>query len=110
MAISSFLNPIDEDPEETTIQATPDDLLQEVIDGHIGAQGAVDEEEEELEQERPQYTTKDALEAIYILMECTETTEDITPQYIRSLESLETLFKKLQLKAKEQQTLDNWII
>jgi hypothetical protein len=117
MAISNFLNPIDEEDEDTD-QPTADDILQDVIDEHLGVDGIPDNDEEDggdggdggEGQVQPQYTSNDALRAIQVLIECTETTDNLPTKYIRSLESLETVFKGIREQSKEQQTLDNWLI
>ncbi len=109
MTISNFLNPIEEEKEEDEDQVTSNDILQEVIDEHLGAQALPEEEEEENEDLQPQYTPKDALKAIQVLVECTETTENLPTKYIRSLENLEAIFKGLQIQSREQSTLDTWL-
>jgi hypothetical protein len=90
MAISNFLNPIEEDKEENPDQATPDDILQEIIEEHVGVQEPVEEADEQVQ---PQHTSKDALRAIQVLIECAETTENLPSKYIRCLEKLETVYK-----------------
>jgi hypothetical protein len=110
MAISNFLDPVNEEQEEEIDQTTPDDILQEVIEQHLGVQETLDDNEEDGGQVQPQYTSKDALRAIQVLIECTETTDNLPTKYIRSLESLETVFKGLEIQSREQQTLDSWII
>jgi hypothetical protein len=108
MAISNFLNPIDEEKEEDEGEASPDSLLQEVIEEHLGVQATPEEEDTEVLQ--PQYTPKDALRAIQVLVECAETTENLPSKYIRSLENLEAIYKRIQVQSREQSTLDSWLI
>ena len=86
-----------------------------MIDEHLGVDGIPDNDEEDggdrgEGQVQPQYTSNDALRAIQVLIECAETTENLPTKYIRSLESLETVFKGIREQLKEQQTLDNWLI
>ena len=42
--MSNFLNPIKEENEEDIGQATSDDILQEVIEEHLGVQATPEEE------------------------------------------------------------------
>lgn len=50
MAISSFLNPIKEEEKEDQNQPTSEDLLQEVIQGHLGIEEAREKEQNEVVQ------------------------------------------------------------
>ena len=89
--------PIEENENEEDVdQVTPDDILQEIIEEHLGIQAIPEEEEENNEQVLPQYTPKDALKAIQVLIECAETTDNLPAKYIRSLESLKTVYKNIQ--------------
>lgn len=101
------MDPVDEEQKEDINQSTADDILQEVIREHLGVQGTLDNNEEDEEQVQPQYTSKNTLRAIQVLIECTETTNNLPTKYIKSLETLETVFKGIQEQSKKQQTLDN---
>jgi len=106
MTISNFLNLIEE--EEADIeQATLDNILQEVIDEYLGVEYISKDEDEE--QVQPQHTIVDALRAIQVLTKCIETTKNLLVKYIRSLESLETAFKSIQVQSRGQRTLDSWL-
>lgn len=102
----NYLNPIEEE-EVDTEQATAHNILQEVIDEHLGFEYISKDEEEE--QVQRQHTTADALGAIHVLTECVETTKNLLVKYIRSLESLETVFKSIQVQSRGQRTLDSWL-
>jgi hypothetical protein len=72
-----------------------------VIDEHLGVNGIPDNDEEDggdggEGQVQPQYTSNDALRAIQVLIKCTKTTDNLPTKYIRSLESLETIFKGIR--------------
>jgi hypothetical protein len=109
MAISNFLNPLEEAEQEDTSLPTEEEILEEVIQEHLGASASVDDEDDD-EQIWPQYTTKDALEALQVLIDFTETKDNLPTKYIRNLEGLETAIKSIQEQLKEQRTLDSWII
>jgi hypothetical protein len=89
-----------------------------VINEHLGVNRILDNNKEDegdrgnrgKEQVQPQYTSNNALRAIQVLIECTKTIDNLLIKYIRSLESLETVFKGIREQLKEQQTLDNWLI
>ncbi|RDW84504.1 hypothetical protein BP6252_02094 [Coleophoma cylindrospora] len=99
MAINNFLNPSDENEDGEDIEASPDSILQGIIDEHLGVPATNEEDDEET---LSQYTSKDALQAIQVLIDCTETIEGLPTKHIRSLENLEAIFKNLQLQSKEQ--------
>ncbi len=50
MAISNFLNPINEEKEEDEGEASPNSLLQEVIEEYLGVQATPKEEDTEVLQ------------------------------------------------------------
>jgi hypothetical protein len=45
IAISNFLNPINKEKKEDKSEASPDSLLQEVIEEHLGVQAIPKEED-----------------------------------------------------------------
>ena len=75
-----------------------------MIDEHLGVNGIPNNDEEDRGdrgdrgegQVQPQYTSNNALRAIQVLIKCAKTTDNLPTKYIRSLESLETIFKGIR--------------
>ena len=112
MAISNFLNPVEEDEKEATT-SNLEDILQQVLEEHLGvtAQNAEgeDEEEEEGQPTQPQYTAKEAHEALQVIINYTESQDALNTDHLRNLERLESAIESLRRQARQQTSLDNWI-
>ncbi|OAF62148.1 hypothetical protein VC83_01438 [Pseudogymnoascus destructans] len=94
MAISNFLNPSDEERDIQDGTPSEDEILQEVIDEHLGLQQTQDDDEEEL-QERSLHSVKSARQALQVLIEFTEEQEALQSDYLRGLERLEFALEAL---------------
>ncbi|ELR07174.1 hypothetical protein VC83_06895 [Pseudogymnoascus destructans] len=108
MAISNFLNPSDEERDIQDGTPSEDEILQEVIDEHLGLQQTQDDDEEEL-QERSLHSVKSARQALQVLIEFTEEQEALQLDYLRGLEHLEFALEALDQESQVQSTLDTWI-
>ncbi|OAF60462.1 hypothetical protein VC83_03361 [Pseudogymnoascus destructans] len=108
MAISNFLNPSDEERDIQDGTPSEDEILQEVIDEHLGLQQTQDDDEEEL-QERSLHSVKSARQALQVLIEFTEEQEALQSDYLRGLERLEFTLEALDQESRVQSTLDSWI-
>jgi hypothetical protein len=72
IAISNFLNPIEEEEEvEDGHTVGEEEVLQEVIQEHLGLQSTQDDEDDE-QIAQPVYLARDAKQALQILIEFTE--------------------------------------
>lgn len=110
MAMSNFLNPAEENAEEATT-FNPDDVLQQVIDDHLGVttQNEGDDDEEDGQSTQPQYTAKEAHEALQVIINYTESQDALNTDHLRSLERLESAIESLRRQARQQTSLDGWI-
>jgi hypothetical protein len=106
MAISNFLHPEGEDKvEETALDQ--EEILQEVIDEHLGVdQNGIDEDDR---IEQPVRTLKEAKEAIHVLIEFTKGQDSLDTADIRALERLKEKMRGIQ-EEKRQLTLEGWLI
>ncbi|OAF58416.1 hypothetical protein VC83_06542 [Pseudogymnoascus destructans] len=107
---SSDSNYSSSDEERDIQDGTPseDEILQEVIDEHLGLQQTQDDDEEEL-QERSLHSVKSARQALQVLIEFTEEQEALQSDYLRGLEHLEFALEALDQESRVQSTLDSWI-
>lgn len=112
MAISNFLNPIEEEEaeeEEDGHTVGEEELLQEVIQEHLGLQSTQDDEDEDEQIAQPVYSVLDAKQALQILIEFTEGQDSLSTNYLRALERLESEIEGIQEASLVQGTLDSWI-
>ena len=74
MAISNFLNPAEEngDGEENEDNLGEEEILQEVIEEHLGFQSTQNDDDDEEQLMQPTYSTRDAKHALQILVRFTE--------------------------------------
>jgi hypothetical protein len=108
MAISSFLNPIEEAEEEGNDSLDPDEVLEEVLGEHLGHQLTQNDDEEQSEQVTR--TAKEAQEALQILIEYAEGQDALSSNHMRALERLEMAIEGIQVQSQQQSTLDSWIM
>ena len=109
MSISSFLNPIEEQEEIETEELSLDEVLQEVINEHLGLQQANDEDDDdEVESSRPKYTIQEAIKALQVVIEFTEGCDNMKTAHLRAIERLEQELQLVESNTSVQTTLDGW--
>lgn len=111
IAITSFLNPIEEQEDmEAEQELSPDKVLQEVINEHLGVQQADDEDDDNGADSRPQYTIQEAIKALQVVIEFTEGCDNMKTAHLRAIERLEQELQLLESNSSVQTTLDGWFI
>lgn len=110
MAISNFLNPEEEDKDIQEGEQDAEEILQEVLDEHLGLQSTQDDDEDDEQSERPVHTVQEAQQALQVLIEYTEVEDALQADYLRVLERLETAIKAIRINSQTQSTLDRWIM
>jgi hypothetical protein len=113
MSIMNFLNPIEEQEleqiENEQEPMNPEEVLQDVISEHLGLQQIDEEEEEDIQPNKPQCTVQDALKALQVVIEFTEGRDDVKTAHLRAIERLEQELEALDVNSRVQTTLDRWI-
>ena len=111
MTISNFLNPADEAEAEEDNGHTvgEEEVLQEVLQEHLGLQSTQDDDEDDEQLAQPVYSASDALQALQVLIGFTEGQESLSTDYLRVLERLESGIEGIQQASLVQSTLDSWI-
>ncbi|OAF54451.1 hypothetical protein VC83_09234 [Pseudogymnoascus destructans] len=109
MAISNFLNPIDEQINNTEVTTDEEGILQEILDEHLSDPTQNDEQEEEPETKEAVYSASDARNALKVLIEYMECQDALQADHLRALERLEGEIEAIQLNSLVQETLDKWI-
>jgi hypothetical protein len=111
MAISNFLNPVEEsmDTLENEHIGSHDEVLQDVLEEHLGLQSTQNDEEDDEQSEPPVRTIQEAQQALQVLIEYTEVSNDLQVDYLRGLERLEAALKAIKFNSTVQSTLDRWI-
>ncbi|KAH8804447.1 hypothetical protein F5884DRAFT_754056 [Xylogone sp. PMI_703] len=109
MAISTFLNPLDEAMIEEDLQQDPEDVLREVIAEHLQIEGDNNDDDDDIEPIRPSYTIQAAKEALKVLIAFTESRDDLKTEHLRSIERYEQELEHLDHSNRVQSTLDSWI-
>jgi hypothetical protein len=111
MAISNLLNPTDEtegeDGDKDTVGG--EEILQEVIQEHLGVPCTQDDNEDE-QLAQPVYTASNALKAAQVLIRYTGSQESLSTEYLRVLERLEAGIEGIQQASLVQRTIDSWIM
>jgi hypothetical protein len=84
MAISNFLNSVNEEieDEEDGYTVGEEDILQEVLQEHLGFQSTQNDEEEDELMAKPVYSVLDAKQALQILIEFTEGQDSLSTNYL----------------------------
>lgn len=109
MAITSFLNPIEEQEDiGAEEELSPNEVLQEVINEHLGLQQADDEDDDDGVDCRPQYTIQEAIKALQVVIEFTEGCDNMKTAHLRAIERLEQELQLLESNSLVQTTLDGW--
>lgn len=110
MTISNFLNPVDEeDGEEDERTVGDDEVLQEVIQEHLGIQSTQNDDDEEEQPAGPVYSALDAKQALHVLIEFIECQDSLSTEDLRALERLEPKIDQIRETSMVQGTLDSWI-
>ena len=111
MNISNFLNPDEEsvDIGDNGCTLGPEEILDEVLDEHLGFQSNQNDDEEDEQPEQPVRTLQDAQQALQVLIDYTETQEALQADHLRALERLEAAICGISLNSQVQSTLDRWI-
>ena len=111
MAVSNFLNPVDEMEagEENEHIVGKEEILEEVIQEHLGLQSTPDDDEDE-QLAQPIYTVSDALKAAKVLIGYTESQESLSTEFLRVLEHLESGIERIQQASLVQGMIDSWIM
>jgi hypothetical protein len=111
IAISNFLNPDEElvDIEDSRHTIDQEDILNKVLDKHLGFQSNQDNDKEDEQPEQPVCTLQDAQQALQVLIDYTETQEALQADHLRALERLEAAIAVITINSRVQSTLDGWI-
>ena len=110
MAITSFLNPIEEQEDmEAEEELSPDEVLQEVINEHLALQQADGEDGDDGVDSRPQYTIQEAIKALQVVIEFTEGCDNMKTAHLRAIERLEQELQLLESNSSVQTTRNGWI-
>jgi hypothetical protein len=111
IAISNFLNLDEElvDIEDSGYTIGQEDILNKVLDEHLGFQSNQDDDEEDEQPEQPVRILQDAQQALQVLIDYTETQEALQADHLRALERLEAAIAGIALNSRVQSTLDRWI-
>jgi hypothetical protein len=110
MAISNFLNPIEEQDLDTKEEQEldPDAVLQGVLSEHLSLQ-LVDDEEDDQQLGKPERSIQDAIQALQVVIEFAEGRDDVKTAQLRAIERLEQELEALSIKSRVQTSLDRWI-
>ena len=87
-----------------------EEILQEVLQEHLGLQSTQDDEEDDEQLAQPVYSASDASQALHVLIGYTEGQESLSTDYLRVLERIESVIEGIQRASLVQGTLDSWII
>ncbi|ELR02653.1 hypothetical protein GMDG_08831, partial [Pseudogymnoascus destructans 20631-21] len=110
MSVANFLNPVDEDDNgEDEQNVGEDEVLQEVLQEHLGLPTTQSDEEDDDQLPQPMYSMADAKQALHILIGFAESQESLSSDYLRTLEWLESAIEGIQQASLVQGTLDTWI-
>jgi hypothetical protein len=114
IAISNFLNPVDEAElrvkEEKEIDQ--EELLQNILSDYLGlepAQEDNDNNNDDIQLEGPIHSVQAARKALQLLIEFTESRDNIQTAYLRATERLEQELEAIDLNSRTQRTLDSWL-
>ncbi|ELR07308.1 hypothetical protein GMDG_02488 [Pseudogymnoascus destructans 20631-21] len=111
MDLSNFLNPAEEGIQEVEGGLDEDTILQETMAPYIQVSDAQDDDDEE--PQRPVLTTQNAVQALQVLIEFSESENSgITDpaSFLRSLERVERQLVAKQANELVQGTLDGWMV
>jgi len=88
---------------------SPKEVLQEVLEEHLGLQSTQNDKEDD-EPPRPLVRTiQEAQQTLQVLIEFTEGSDDLQANHLRGLERLEAAIKAIKINSAVQSTLDRWI-
>jgi len=112
MGLSDLLNPIEQAEVEVQYTQTEEQIMDKVIQEFIEESTSLcdsqDDDETEQQPERPVYTIQAAREALQVLIDFTETRDDLNTSHLRAMERLEGDLEWLLVSSRKQRTLDGW--
>jgi hypothetical protein len=109
MAISDFLNPEEEELDIQEAGQDKEDILQEILDEHLGLQSTQNDDDGE-QSEQPVRTVQEAQQALQIMIEYTEDQDALQAEYLRALERLEAAIGAIRINSQTQSTLNGRIM
>lgn len=115
IALSSFLNPTDEAglEEDEEKELDQEEMFRDVLSHHIGlglAQGDDDEDDDDdIHTEGPRHSIQAARKAVQLLIEFTESRDDMQTAHMRAIERLEQELEAIDQNRRTQSTLDRWL-
>ena len=86
-----------------------EEVLEEVLEEHLGLQRTQNDDEDDEQPGPPVRTIQEAQQALQVLIEYTEGSDDLHADYLRGLERLEAAIKAIKINSTTQSTLDRWI-
>ncbi len=107
------MNPIDEAElgEEEEQEVDQDKVLREVLLDHLGLDQAQDENDNNnIVSQGPICSVQDTKKALKLLIEFTESQDDIQTTHLRAIEKLEQDLEAIDLNNCTQSTLDSWLM
>jgi hypothetical protein len=75
--------------------------LREVIEEHLGVSTKDQDDDDENQLERPIYTIQNARKAVQVLIDFTETQDDLGIAHLRALERLEQAVERLYVSSQK---------
>jgi len=93
-----------EDPQTQT----DDEVLEEVIQEHLGISTTEVQDEDTDQPEKPIPSIQAAREAIQVLIDFTESLDALATAHLRAMERLEQELDNLHVKSLRQSTLEKW--
>jgi hypothetical protein len=107
--LSNFHNPIEETQMEVQQTQTDDEVLEEVVQEHLGISTTEVQDDEDTEQpEKPMPTIQAAREAIQVLIDFAESQDALPTAHLRAMERLEQELDNLHEKSLRRSTLERW--
>ena len=94
---------------ETEEELSPNEVLRDVISEHLSLQQIDDNEDDEVESGRPEYTIQEAIKALQVVIEFTEGCNDVKTAHLRAIKRLEQELQLVESNSCVQTTLDGWV-
>ncbi|OAF63461.1 hypothetical protein VC83_00408 [Pseudogymnoascus destructans] len=111
MAISNFLNPEEEkDIQDGMEELGPEEVLNEVLEEHLGQGSTQDDDKDEEQLEHPVFTIQSARQALQVLIGFALGQDALKAEHLRGLERLESILDALDQDSRIQSWLDGWIM
>ena len=111
MALSNFLNPIEENKlEAEDLNQNSDEILQDILNEHLGVQQDEDSEGEGEQLGKPERSIQDAIQALKVVIEFAEGSDSVQTAHLRAFERVEQELESLVINSRTQSTLDGWMM